>query len=240
MKPVAFVLEFPGSNCHHESANAFHKAGAEPRIVLLSELRSGRCKLTEADLICFPGGFSFGDHFGAGRVAAFELVQNPLLRDQLEAVRERRTPMIGICNGFQILVAAGLLPGDGPIGQPTTLLDLNLSARFEYWSEVEVVLHAPTNSLWTTGLDGLTIKLPVAHGEGRLVGSQTGQIIATYGSYQGEADYPISPNGSAIAGVCSDDGSVAGFMPHPERRTNDLHGGSQGLQIFRNGVKAVK
>src|SRR3989344_5188308 len=102
-KPKALVLWFPGTNCHHEMMRAFKLAGADSHLVLLKSLLEGKRRLTEADLIGIPGGFSFGDHFGSGRVAALELVAWFL--DQLLELKERQVPILGICNGFQILVA---------------------------------------------------------------------------------------------------------------------------------------
>ncbi|MEK7073469.1 MAG: phosphoribosylformylglycinamidine synthase subunit PurQ [Patescibacteria group bacterium] len=239
-KPTVCVLWFPGTNCHQEMKRAFEMAGANVQIVLLQEIINGRRTLTDCDIIGFPGGFSFGDHFGSGRVAAFDLVSR--FADQLRAAREKHVLMLGVCNGFQILVAAGLLPGDGEIGTPTALLDANLSARFEHWSETKVVLRDPGNSLWTRGLDGREVIMPVAHAEGRLVGPtpERWRVMATYGTPEGTADYPASPNGSPIAGICDASGEVCGLMPHPERRINALHGGDGGLAIFEAGVNAVR
>ncbi len=240
IKRTVFVLWFPGTNCHKEMARAFSKAGANVEIVLLQQLIEGRRKLTDCDIIGCPGGFSFGDHFGSGRVAAFDLVQR--FGDQLAAAREKHIPMFGTCNGFQMLVAAGLLPGDGEIGTPTALLDANLSARFEHWSETKVVLHDPGNCLWTAGLDGREVVMPVAHAEGRLVGPhpERWRVMATYGTAEGTTDYPASPNGSPYAGICDASGEVCGLMPHPERRIDALHGGDGGLAIFQAGVDAVR
>lgn len=239
-KPTVFVLWFPGTNCHREMARAFEKAGASATVVLLRELIDGRRRLTDSDIIGFPGGFSFGDHFGSGRVAAFDLLSR--FRNQLLDARERHVPMLGVCNGFQILVAAGLLPGDGRIGERTALLDHNRSARFEHWSETRVVLRDPGTCLWTRGLDGREVVMPVAHGEGRLVGPhpERWKVMATYGTPEGTADYPASPNGSPIAGICDPTGEVCGLMPHPERRIDALHGGDDGLAIFQAGVAAVR
>jgi len=242
MKPRALVLWFPGTNCHHEMMQAFEKAGARAELALLNVLQQGKQKITDADLIGIPGGFSFGDHFGAGRVAAFELVSR--FREQLLDVRLKKIPIIGVCNGFQILAATGLLPGSGEIDEPIAILDLNLSARFEHWGNTRMVLHEPVGveCVWTSGMDGLPMRLPVAHGEGRLVGGKDSahwKVVGTYGTDEGTADYPASPNGSPIAGICDASGTIAGFMPHPERRIDDLHGGSLGLLIFQAGVAAV-
>ena len=241
MKPHASVLWFPGTNCHREMMRAFEVAGARTTLVLLNSLLEGKRRLTESDLIGIPGGFSFGDHFGAGRVAAYDLTQR--LLDQLLELKSRRVPILGICNGFQILVAAGLLPGDGPVGTPTAVMDFNQTARFEHWYTTKVFLHQPARAscVWTDGLDGVLVRMPSAHGEGRPYSSTPlSRVIGTYGSYEGNEEYPDSPNGSAIAGICDPSGAIAGFMPHPERRIDELRGGSDGNRIFYAGVRAVQ
>lgn len=241
MKPRATVIWAPGTNCHHEMLRAFHLAGADSRLVLTSNLASGREKLYETDLLGFPGGFSWGDHFGAGRMQALDLLNR--LRDQLLEAKARRVPMIGVCNGFQVLVSAGLLPG-GELGVPEAALYMNASANFEHWNHTPVCFfgrHA-RRCHWTSGLASMTtMTLPVAHGEGRLVflENKPRNVVATYGSPAGVAAYPISPNGSYVAGICDDSGLVFGLMPHPERRIDSLHGGDWGLDIFRCGVEAV-
>lgn len=237
-KPLALVVWAPGTNCHEDMADAFELAGAEANIVTLQELATSKTRLSDAQLIGLPGGFSFGDHFGSGRLLAFELAIR--LRDQLlEAIR-KQIPMIGICNGYQALTAMGLLPGGGSVERPTMALDFNLSARFEHWHDVDVYLYALKNRcVWTNGLDGTVISIPTAHGEGRQVTDKEVNIIATYGSYAGTADYPASPSGSHIAGTCDPTGLVMGMMPHPERRVDDIHGGSGGLLIFQAGVNSL-
>jgi phosphoribosylformylglycinamidine synthase len=234
MKPVALIPWAPGTNCHEETARAFELAGARS---VIRPLKKGG--LAECDLLGLSGGFSWGDHFGSGRVVAFDLAN--WLRDELLGVIERKTPIIGICNGFQILVNLGLLPGGRRLGEPTAALDFNQQFRFEHWHKVQLCLHEPTGTdcVWTRGLDGRQIYLPVAHGEGRLITRQEVKIIATYGTATGDASYPTSPNGSAIAGICDESGLVMGMMPHPERRVDELHGGSDGLCIFQAGVQAV-
>ncbi|MFA4873395.1 MAG: phosphoribosylformylglycinamidine synthase subunit PurQ [Patescibacteria group bacterium] len=236
MRPIVLVPWFPGTNCHPEMAHAFELAGARAEVVPLQQLIDGRRGLHEADLIGIAGGFSWGDHLGAGRVAAVDLQH--LLRAQLALVMERGIPILGVCNGFQILVASGLLPGPGQ----KAILDLNLSARFEHWGDTKIHLHQPrgVQCIWIEGLDGMEITLPVAHAEGRLVYPEGTMldIVATYGSQKGSTKYPASPSGSPIAGICDSTGTIMGMMPHPERRVHRLLG-DQGWPIFRAGVKAV-
>lgn len=249
MKPLAYVLYAPGINCHKETTYAFELAGARSAIINITDLFSGRKLLYACDLLSIPGGFGYGDHLGAGRVLAVDLISQ--LADQLAEVIQRHIPVLGICNGFQALVECGLLPGMLPplqhLGKRTAILDRNSSGRFEHWSNVTVRLHdRPSdvgNCVWTNGLDGQFGKLPVAHGEGRLVLSEdaTRRVVASYGPQPTGTDkYPASPNGSHIAGICDESGLIMGLMPHPERRVDALHGGDFGLRIFKAGVEAVR
>lgn len=239
-KPHALIPWFPGTNCHREMAWAFELAGAKSQVVTIFDLVKSPGRLTETDLLGFAGGFSFGDHFRSGAVAAQDLVNRFL--DQLRLVREKHIPILGVCNGFQILIETGLLPGDGNIGQPTAVLDRNLSCRFEHWTNKNLCFRELPGSpcLWTSSLEGQSITLPVAHGEGRPVpeNSPAYIIAATYGTPEGDAEY--SPNGSPVAGICSPDREILGLMPHPERRVDELRGGAQGLPIFLAGVDAVR
>ena len=242
MRPVVFVLYAPGINCHFETADAFRLAGGNPEIRhLTGDLLGGRKRLWECDLIAVPGGFSFGDHLGAGRSFALDLVAR--LSNQLAEVRERGIPMIGICNGFQILVNTGLLPGGGTVGQVTAILDRNRSARYESrW----VTIHTQKNPcFWTTGLAGETFRVPVAHGEGRLIFPESydeRQTVFRYGSSEGVDSYPENPNGSygGRAGICDPSGRILGLMPHPERAIYPWLGSTDGLKIFQTGIKGVQ
>jgi len=238
MKPKVKVLYAPGNNCHHELLQAFRMAGAEPTLCLLTaDLLSGQQALTECDIIAIPGGFSFGDHVAAGRLFALEL--NTRLADQLKEAREKQIPMIGICNGFQILVNTGLLPGSAEVGQPDALLDTNATASFESrWVDMHI---EKTNCIWTQGLEGQTLSIPVAHGEGRLMLPENYDERLTVFRYDGDG-YPANPNGSLgnRAGITDATGRILGLMPHPERAIYNWSPSSQGLRLFETGVNAVK
>ena len=241
-KPKTFVLYSPGTNCHHETADAFRLAGAEPSIChLTDDLLAGKKKLTECDLIAIPGGFAFGDHVAAGRIFALDLIYR--LKDQLLSVREKHIPIIGICNGFQVLINTGLLPGSGDIGPSKALLDRNSSAVFE--SRWITLFVQQADCVWTRGLSGQALRMPVAHGEGRLSLPEDfneQHTVFRYGSSAGTEDYPANPNASpkGRAGICDATGRILGLMPHPERAIYPWLGTEDGLKIFKAGVASVK
>jgi phosphoribosylformylglycinamidine synthase subunit PurQ / glutaminase len=242
-RPKVSVLYAPGTNCHFELIEAFRLAGADASMVLLTaDLLSGKRKLSGCDILALPGGFSFGDHIAAGRIFSLDLVHR--LRDQLLEVRTKRIPVIGICNGFQVLVNTGLLPGTGEIGLPDALLDRNRVATFvSRW--VTLVAQKSAGCIWTDGLDGRSFRMPTAHGEGRLLlpGSfDDKRTVFRYGSLSGTEEFPLNPAGSPAgrAGICDPSGLVLGLMPHPERAVYPWLGSEDGLAIFRAGVAAVK
>ena len=227
--PRALVVTAPGINCDGELARAFAEAGARPERILFERLRREPSLVDDFDLIGLPGGFSYGDDAGAGRILA-QLIRKDLY-PALAAAISRGVPMIAPCNGFQIAVQAGLLPGpnlgaDWPPepAAPIVALAPNSAGRFrDDWTKVEIP--ADTRCIWTAGLsdvDSSVRLLPSAHGEGRLVADpsiiegldQEGRIAVRYA--EGE-----NFNGStaAIAGICDASGLVLGLMPHPERYT---------------------
>ena len=248
MTPRALVITTAGINCDLELAEAFALAGADVESIHLNDLIRDPARIEAFQLIGIPGGFSYGDAIAAGRIAA-RLMQDHL-GGQLRAAVERGVPIIAPCNGFQIAVQMGLLPGDDEGG--VALID-NASARFtDCWSRIDV----PANSrcIWTQGLteDPDLALLPSAHGEGRFMVrdddvldrlAANGQIAVRYAA-------DANPNGSVghVAGICDPTGLVLGLMPHPERylhwtahpywtRLDRLNGDPPGLAMFRNAVR---
>ena len=232
-RPTALVLAAAGTNRDHDVAFALDLAGAEARITLLSELIRRPSLLDSGQMVVIAGGFSYADALGAGRIFALQLEHRvgDVLRDFVAAQK----PVIGICNGFQVLTRTGLLPG---------ALGHNASGHFQCeW----VTLTAPSSRcIWTTGI--ATIDCPIAHGEGRYTHpdpaslAATGQVALRYSG--------TNPNGSVddIAGVCDASGVVLGLMPHPENHViarqypGFTHGvlGSLGLTLFEQGVRYAK
>ena len=258
MTPRALVLTAPGINCDLELVRAFECAGAQVEAIPFQQLARSPSMLDRFDLFGLPGGFSFGDDIAAGRVLAVLIRKS--LYPALHAAIERGCPMIAPCNGFQIAVQCGLLPGPDdneawPLDAATPKIALaeNIEAIFsDRWTSVEVP--AETRCVWTQGLrfEGAGNVLPSAHGEGRLVATasvldhieRTNCVALRYG--EGE-----NFNGSdrRIAGICDASGLVFGLMPHPERFTRWTQHPqwtrlpaavrateTPGLQMFKNAV----
>lgn len=249
------VLTGYGINCDREMAFAFAQAGGQAERVHVADFIHGERKLADYDVLAVPGGFVFGDDLGSGRVLAVKL-RGHLGRQLLDFIADGKL-IIGICNGFQVLVNLGLLPGLGKPFETQAALTFNTSGRFEdRW--VELLVNQQSPCVFTKGLKRLY--LPVRHGEGRfVVGDDTmlkklqqgNQIVAQYADETGETmKYPENPNGSqqAIAGICDTSGRVFGLMPHPEAavdRTNHPRWTRESVdpvsrQIFENAVTYVK
>lgn len=240
--PVVAILYAPGTNCHEETAAALAAAGLESRLLLLSDLLAGPAQLQSFQAAVIPGGFSYGDHLGAGRI--FGAVLTAQMGGALREFVAAGKPVLGICNGFQVLAEAGILPGaasDSP-GQDTSgramaLLE-NQSARFEdRWVRLKA---ARTDNLWTRGLDGCVLAMPSAHGEGRPLFTDSAKSTGAFFYCSAEGSpaetYPMNPSGSpgAVAGVTGAEGLVLGLMPHPERASLPAHASQDGLRLFQN------
>jgi phosphoribosylformylglycinamidine synthase I len=256
MTVKALVLRSPGTNCDVETAWALEAAGASPERIHVNALLRGDVEFRDYGIVVFPGGFSFGDDIASGKVLANRLLFR--LREQLGYFLILGRPLIGICNGFQVLVKAGLLPGLDSVwnGHPTVTLTDNDSGRFECrWVHLKT---GSKKSFWAKGLPEV-FPLPVAHGEGKFVPlsntlfktlEKNGQVIFRYVDPKGRKPvYPANPNGSLgdVAGLTNAAGNILGLMPHPERNSFPFQNAQWtrlklekegvGLQIFKNAVR---
>ncbi len=253
--PKVLILRAPGTNCEVETAFAFELAGAQTTLLHVNRLIESPAVADDHQILCFPGGFSYGDDIAAGRILAQQL--NVHLSDVVEKFRSQDRLVLGICNGFQIMMRLGIFFSD-PAHPPATLT-LNRQARFEdRWVHL-----ATTNNSCVFLRDIERMYLPMAHAEGRLVirsddsGCQlagSGQLCLRYAEENGPAvndmlPFPINPNGAElnVAGMCDSTGRIFGLMPHPERHIEATHHPfwtrreqqpqhGDGLAIFTNAV----
>lgn len=251
LPPVAILRE-QGVNGHVEMAAAFHRAGFEARDMTMADLESGRASLQSFRGLVAPGGFSYGDVLGAGGGWAKTILESSLLRSHLGAFFERGdTFALGVCNGCQMLTqVAELIPG----AEDWPRFGANRSEQFE--SRLVMVEVPDSPSLFTAGMAGSRLPIPVAHGEGRPYAEKGGgsgdpcpeaRVALRYVDHYGSVTdrYPFNPNGApgGIAGVTTPDGRFTALMPHPERaiRTVQLSWHPQGwgqdapwIRLFRN------
>lgn len=225
MRPKALIIRTAGINCDKESEFAFACAGADTDLEHINYIKE-KGNLSDYQIICIPGGFSYGDDLGAGKIFSLEFLC--WLKDQLRDFIEKGGLILGICNGFQVLVKTGILP-DLDFQQKVTLTT-NDSGRFEdRW----VYLKVEKKSVWLKGLPEL-ISLPVAHGEGKFyaessildkIESDSKVALRYVDSLSKPAGYPLNPNGSLndIAGITDSSGRILGLMPHPERGMFEHH-----------------
>ena len=259
-KPRVLVLRTAGTNCNVETSFAFIQCGASVDEVHVEELLAQRVSMKDYHILALPGGFSYGDDIASGRIFANEL-RVRLGADVAKFIKDKKL-IIGICNGFQILVKAGILPGPFAVGaeviQTATLFN-NDSGKFEdRW----VHLKTSGKCIWTAGLPE-QIFIPVAHGEGKFIPASSavleglkkgGCIVFSYVTPDGgKPEYPANPNGSTndIAGITDPTGRILGLMPHPERhflatqhpfwtRLKRKSKFGDGAKVFQNGVDYVK
>jgi phosphoribosylformylglycinamidine synthase len=251
-KPRVLVLRAPGANCDSEAQFACELAGADAERLHINRLRENPALLGRYQILVVPGGFTYGDDVAAGKILANQLAH--FLGDELRKFRDRERLILGICNGFQAILKAGLLLADDEDGSVATLAH-NSHGKFEdRWIHLQAT---PGKCPFLTGIDRL--HLPIAHGEGRFLCrttwqleglKQAGQAVLRYVDEQGRAgEFPVNPNGSQgdIAGICDTTGRVLGLMPHPERHVLPtqhprwtrvgLAKEGDGLAIFRNAVR---
>lgn len=262
-KIKTIILRTAGTNCDKETAFAFETAGAQVESIHINELIKNKSLLNKFHIMAIPGGFTYGDDVASGKILANELRSS--LKVQVQQFVASGKLIIGICNGFQVLVKMGLLPNvsRGKDLSMEATLSLNDSGKFEdRW----VYLKRPGLDeskelcVWTKGLPEI-IYIPVAHAEGKFIPKndtvlkrlkKNNQIVFSYSGRNGEYPlYPGNPNGSIdnIAGICDPTGRILGLMPHPERHISylqhpnwrrdpkNLDKMGVGLAIFKNGVK---
>jgi phosphoribosylformylglycinamidine synthase subunit PurQ / glutaminase len=225
------VVVFPGSNCDHDAYHAVkHVLGQDAKFVWHKETSLGG-----ADVIILPGGFSHGDYLRTGAIARFSPVMAEVIR-----FAERGGPVLGICNGFQILLECGLLPG-------AMLRNRDLQFHCEYLTVRVEQTNTPFTNLCTAGQ---VLRLPIAHGEGNYYTpletlgdlDAAGRVVFRYTNASGEPTDQSNPNGSLenIAGICNEARNVVGLMPHPERACETALGSADGLLLFESVVHSLK
>ena len=239
-RPLFLILTGDGINCERETALAFEHAGGSTQIQHVNDLLENPSSLQKYDGLAIPGGFSFGDDLGSGLILGLKLKY--ALKEELLRFVEEKKPIVGICNGFQVLTKLGLLPNYKKERQ--VALAPNIHGRFmNRW----VTMSAPSNSVcvWTKGIT--KIQLPVRHKEGRVVFShgrvlqdmkENGQVVLRY-------DEDINGSADQIAGICDPTGLIFGLMPHPEafvfRETAPQHqqdsSYGEGFTIFQNIIQ---
>lgn len=242
------VLRVDGTNCDEETVHAFKLAGSDVSLVHINDIIKGKESFENFEILAIPGGFAHGDDVAAGKILA-NLLRYKLSEDLKKFIEEGKL-VIGICNGFQAIVKAGLLPAFGGFGKQEATLASNDSGYFiDKWVRLKHV--NIRKCIFTKGIEN-EIFIPVNHGEGKFVASteilqkleENDQVVFTYMD---------NPNGSMndIAGICNTKGNVFGMMPHPEKfvskymhpfwtRLEKLPEEGDGLQIFRNAVKYAK
>lgn len=259
------ILRTAGTNCDGETGFAFEYFGARVDYVHINQLLCGKCSLKDFHILAIPGGFSYGDDIVSGRILANEIKLR--LGQAVERFIADGKLIIGICNGFQVLVRAGILPGEldsnlswTPATRQSATLTYNDSAKFEdRWTHLKLT----GKSAWTEGVKKV-MYVPVAHAEGKFVTESSellaklntnNQVVFRYCTSEGEdPDYPGNPNGSVehVAGITDRTGRILGMMPHPERhflfrqhpywtRLEKTSGLGDGAKVFENGIKyAIK
>ncbi len=253
MKPKAIVLQAYGTNRDFDVMDALTLAGADATGVPLNELRNHKSLLADFQLLVVPGGFSYADALGAGKLLALDLAS--YFADEVSTFVEAGKPVLGICNGFQALVKAGILPGKEKQANVKNEATLTFNANGHFECRWVNLKSTSQTCIWTKGLDEI-IACPIAHGEGNFQSIETmpsEHIALIYVNEDGSpanGAYPMNPNGSTmdIAGITNAKGNALGLMPHPEnhiyswqhpRHTRGETSGS-GLKLFENGVNYAR
>ncbi|MEW5950412.1 MAG: phosphoribosylformylglycinamidine synthase subunit PurQ [Elusimicrobiota bacterium] len=240
MKPKALILRGAATNCDLETAAAFRYCGAIADIAHINEVLKGIKKLSSYDMLSLPGGFSYGDDISAGKIFALKI---RTLRKDFEKFIKDEKPVIGICNGFQVLVKTGYLP-ENRKGLRKASLFLNDAGHFICkWVKLKINKKSPC--IFTRGLPD-EIELPMAHGEGKFIAEDKKELEKITAKNLSPVFYSDNPNGSQadIAGICNEKGNLFGLMPHPERNFFSLQKQkkeskgflSEGYLFFKNAV----
>jgi phosphoribosylformylglycinamidine synthase len=257
-QPRVLILRAPGTNCDAETAFAFQVAGAKTEVFHINRVLEAPTLLQNYQILCVPGGFSYGDDVAAGRILGNQIQHH--LANPIQQFKADGKLILGICNGFQVLLKTGVLLEPDPQRGPAATLTLNDSGKYEdRWVRLKVT---SSRSVFLRGVD--TMYLPVAHAEGKFVArdeaaldqlAQGGQLVLRYtrlqpgGEENGVLGYPDNPNGSAAAtaGICDATGRVMGLMPHPERHIDptqhprwtrgEAKPVGDGLKLFVNAVE---
>ncbi len=249
------VLRTAGTNCDYETAYAFEKAGARVERLHVNRLAEKPAALDRFHILALPGGFSYGDDIASGKVLANELRHR--LEEAIRRFQRDGRLMIGICNGFQVLVKAGLLPGLKDMQTQATLTNNDRGRFDDRWINLRA-----EDSVCAFLRPGENLYLPIAHGEGKFVADKTvlaelrtrRMVVVRYAApdYGPARGFPENPNGSLddIAGICDPTGRIFGLMPHPERHVEPTHhprwtreglqAEGDGLKVFRNAVSFVR
>ncbi len=248
-QPRILILRAPGTNCDAETAFAFQKVGGQSEVLHLNSLLENPQQAAEFQVLCIPGGFSYGDDISAGRVFGNQIRHH--LAEVLQEFRAAGKLILGICNGFQVLMKSGLLDSDDETGPAVSLCWNESGCYIDRW------VHLQVQSSKCPFLQGIeSMFLPIAHAEGRIVFRDDAvldrfqsnkQLVLQYAPGANSSE-PHNPNGSAadVAGMCDSSGHVLGLMPHPERYIDPTHHPQwtrqqempepDGLQMFRNAV----
>lgn len=263
-KPRVLILTGYGINCDEETKFAFEKAGGQGDIVHVNDIIKQPSILKDYQIFSFAGGFSYGDDTGSGKALANRIKNN--LNDEFLTFMQRDVLILGICNGFQVMVNLGIVPGNSGFGEASVSLEHNIKNRYECrWVDLNV--NQDSKCVFTKGIS--KVRVPVAHGEGNFYASKdmlqnlekNNQIVFQYAKTDGSlanGEFPYNPNGAVcdIAAISDETGRFMGMMPHPERNIlftqrddwtvekeklkragKDLPEESEGLLIFKNAVE---
>jgi len=225
------IVVFPGSNCDHDAYHATkHVLGQDAEFIWHKDT-----DLKSADVLILPGGFSYGDYLRTGAIARF----SPIMKE-VQAFAAKGGPVLGVCNGFQILLEAGLIPG---------AMLRNKTVKF-VCAHVNIRVEQTDTPFTCTARKGQVLRIPIAHGEGNYFAGPdvlakleaNRQIILRYVNQAGDVTEEANPNGSiaGIAGLCNEGRNVVGLMPHPERACESSLGSADGLVILESAVQSIK